>query len=501
MLPRWNWKMSALIAGALCSWTVQAGEPIVTLGRPVALNATRQQAEPVGQVAHLGRPVVRAVPPLDFEPMPNPAPSQKVIPPLPEPARDRIVVPPSEYQPSPDPARARALDPRPTAVYPGAIRPFPQPMPNPNYPEPPSGDFLPPPMIGDLPGYMAVRQVQVKTVLSTAAAPNYGEVRDQYTILGPMPNRGAFKIAENESPLPQDRAYVTYNYFQGTPVRVLNRESTLTLPDGRVFPLRSTYAGTLTGNPDDPLSTLNSTQISNAAIHREVLGVEKTLFDGLLSVGLRLPFFNLNQTVSSVPEADRLYAFRRTPGAGEVSYISNGLDTGGVGDLSILVKFALLNDPDTGSVLSTGLMTTVPSGEGLDLVDGTTLRSALLQPFVGWLTTCEDWYLHGFFSILVGTDEREPLVMFNDIGVGYLIRVGDETCLLRAVIPTLECHVTTPLRSGDGDLLQLVDLVTLTGGVHFDLACNSLLTVGGSIPLTGPRPFSYELAVYYNYRW
>ena len=74
-----------------------------------------------------------------------------------------------------------------------------------------------------------------------------------YTVIAPLiPARlGAFKIAENESPRPQDRVYLNYNFYDD-----IKRD----LAPGR----------------EDT--------------HRETLGVEKTLF-GDASVGLRLPFF------------------------------------------------------------------------------------------------------------------------------------------------------------------------------------------------------------------
>jgi hypothetical protein len=59
--------------------------------------------------------------------------------------------------------------------------------------------------------------------------------------------RGAFKIAENESPRPQDRFFATYNYYD----QVLN---------------------------------------ASLQVHREMVGVEKTFLGGNASVELRLPF-------------------------------------------------------------------------------------------------------------------------------------------------------------------------------------------------------------------
>ena len=69
------------------------------------------------------------------------------------------------------------------------------------------------------------------------------------------PFRGAYKIAESESPTPQDRIYVSYNFF---------------------------------------------TNVENIAnLHRQTFGLEKTFLDQELSLGLRLPF--LQTEGSNVP--------------------------------------------------------------------------------------------------------------------------------------------------------------------------------------------------------
>jgi hypothetical protein len=104
--------------------------------------------------------------------------------------------------------------------------------------------------------------------------------------------RGAFKIAENESPRPQDRVFVTYNYYRDV------------------------------GSVED--------------VHRETIGFEKALLGGRASVGLRLPFFQV-----------------RGNDAGQ------GTD---VGDLSVVLKYALLDDSATGSAVSAGLVITAPTG-------------------------------------------------------------------------------------------------------------------------------------------
>jgi hypothetical protein len=68
-------------------------------------------------------------------------------------------------------------------------------------------------------------------------------------------------------------------------------------------------------------------------VHRETVGFEKTFLNGNASIGLRLPFFQ---------------------------DVAPGFSEGDPGDLSIRLKYAWINDP--GTVISTGLAITTPTG-------------------------------------------------------------------------------------------------------------------------------------------
>ncbi len=252
------------------------------------------------------------------------------------------------------------------------------------------------------------------------------------------------KIAENESPLPQDRVYINYNYYDNVRVQA-------------GIPLTLTYT------------------------QRETLGLEKTLLDGDASVGLRLPFL---QTYTENP-------------------LSRPQSQTDISDLSIVFKYALVNDRDTGNVLSTGLVVTPPTGPRtqIDLADGTGVHSTLLQPYVGYLWQQNDFFLHGFTSLMVPTDSRDVTILFNDVGVGYWL-VFAEQRLLRGLIPTVEAHVNTPLnRRSRGDRPRFVDTVDLTAGSHFLLGEHCSLGAAVATPVTGPRLFDVEALVNFNFRW
>jgi hypothetical protein len=278
--------------------------------------------------------------------------------------------------------------------------------------------------------------------------------------------RGAFKIADNESPRPQDRVYINYNYFR--------------IDSG-------------------------ASQITPVDLNREVLGVEKTCLDGTASFGVRLPFFQAS-TSSAIPGS---------PGAQAVADAINHEE---LGDLTFIGKYALFVDKQTGDVLSVGLAVTVPTGPSSRIAipafasDGSvsgiskteTLHPTLLQPYVGAVFSGDNCYVHGFSAIAVPTDSQDITYFFNDIGVGYFIyRCSDPNALLSSVVPTFETHINTPLNHrGSGSVpIGAIDIVDLTAGTTFGMSSFATLTLGVVTPVTGPRPFDIEGQVQLNMKF
>jgi hypothetical protein len=272
---------------------------------------------------------------------------------------------------------------------------------------------------------------------------------------------GAFKVADNESPAPADRAFFTYNYYS----------SVRGIPSG---PQVETFNTTINGNPAT-VTTVIPSVTTHVDVHRETAGFEKTFFDGNFSVGLRAP------AVEQV--------------GGEA------LGGDNFGDLTVLLKYAPYNDRQTGNVFSTGLALTFPTGPALSTIAGD-LNPVILQPFVGGFWNVDQVYFHGFTSLAVPTEARDVTLLFNDVGVGYHLYRGQPTDLLSDVIPTFEAHVTTPLNNrGDSALVRVPDLVVLTAGSHFDLFGQARLTLGVATPVTGPRVFDVEALVQFNWKF
>jgi hypothetical protein len=219
-------------------------------------------------------------------------------------------------------------------------------------------------------------------------------------------------------------------------------------------------------------------------IYHESFGVEKTFLDQTASIELRLPLNTLS-------------AESNTPGLG-------GTDTD-VGDLTAILKYAFWQDPDTGTLLSTGLAVTAPTGPSHFAGSSIPIiHDTLLQPFLGYIWSGDKWFVHGFSGIEVPTDGRDVMLLYNSIGIGYVFsRPCAEDRLLRAVVPTFEVHVTDPLNHRGAfrvnDPAGTGDVVDLTMATTFELGQRSNLSVGIVTPVTGPKPFDVEALVQLNW--
>jgi hypothetical protein len=268
-------------------------------------------------------------------------------------------------------------------------------------------------------------------------SPQVQRARAQGTlqISQPVAGHGAFKITENDSPRPQDRVFLTYNYFQSV----------------------NTFGG--------PPYELN----------RWTLGAEKTFLDGDASVEFRLPILLKDG--------------------------SSGGPLDGFGDLTLISKFAFLNNRETGNVFSGGLVLTVPTGRSIIVADGSDIHNVLLQPWFGGLVNCDRFYAMAFSAIIIPVVAKDSCFITNDLSLGYRLWQTTEDRAITAVIPTVEGHLVTPVNHtgvDDGGLVGFPDQFTITAGVHFRIRNRGYLTLAGAFPLTGPRPFDGEFICQIN---
>ncbi len=306
---------------------------------------------------------------------------------------------------------------------------------------------FPPNMIGDLsPG---VRYAQALQGPPSVGPPNLPGVRAASIF---APSVRALKISENQSPRPQDRVFYNFNYFS---------------------------------NVAQAQNIYDRSPVRNMEIYRHIFGFEKTFDEGRGSFGMRLPIDTLtaDSTVSTV----------RTP------------TSTATGNLNLFAKYILKQNVETGSLASVGLAISPPTAPGrfagAPYVFG--MNNTSFQPFMGYILNYGDFYIQGFSSFLFTSSARDVTLMFNDIGVGYyLYRDEDPDAFLTAFVPNFEVHVNSPFTHRDWknrfDPAATADIVNLTYGLNFQFRRSAMLSTALVTPVTGPRPFDAELAVFLN---
>lgn len=400
----------------------------------------------------------------------TPAPSRPQARPAPAPIDSPPAPPPVESEtPAPPPAEAAPPTPAPLAPPTAAATP-PAPAP-PVAPAAAAPTALgaatgadlsltgglglsdAPVMLGDQPPVSGLRLFprQAPPIPPIPPVPPGPPPRNRQFTTALAPSARGFKISENQSPKPQDRVFGTFGYFADINGAV-NRQ--------------------LGG------------AIQNMTVYRELFGLEKTFLEGDASLGLRMP---LDTLVVRTP-------FRAL----------GGTDTS-VGNLTLFGKYVLWMDEPTNSLISTGLSVTTPTGPSRFAGSrvAPAIRDVQLQPFLGFVVNRGRFYAQGFTAIDVPTDNRDVTLSYNDVGLGYfLIKNDDPDAFLRAFAPTFEVHVNTPLNHRGapiiGDPFGTPDIVNLTYGANMLFGRRTALSVGFITPVTGPRPFDYEVLALLN---
>jgi hypothetical protein len=258
--------------------------------------------------------------------------------------------------------------------------------------------------------------------------------------------------------MPQDRVYFTFNYFSNLN-SVLNRRFQSSVDELRAY--------------------------------RYVFGLEKTFDEGRSSVGIQLPLDNL--TAESAISGH----FQKQGGS------STSLN-----NVSVFAKSILRINPETGSLISAGLAVTPATGPntfaGAKYLNG--VNDTTVQPFIGYIWRRDRFYLHGFVALDVPTSVRDVTMVYNDLGIGYyLYRNPEPDGFLMALVPTFEVHVNDPLTHRDYnnplDITGTADIVNLTYGLNALIGQSSVFTFGVVTPVTGPRPFDYEIVGLLNFRF
>jgi hypothetical protein len=269
-----------------------------------------------------------------------------------------------------------------------------------------------------------------------------------------VPSVRGYKMADNMSPVPQDRILFGFNYFNDANAK---------------------------------LNEFFEAPIKDMMVYRYIFGLEKTFFDGRGSLGLLLP---LNSVTAESREP--------------------GLDVGGsstaLGNMTVFGKYIVDLDPDTGSLWSVGLAISPETGPArfadADFLPG--INSTYIQPFMGFLLNWDPFYLQGFQAIDVPATDSDAVMLYTDIGLGYfLYRAYSPNQFITAMAPTFETHVNIPVtHRGEYNLFDPAgtpDVVDLTYGFNTEFFGTAVATVGFVTPVTGPRPFDFEVVALLNF--
>ncbi|MEN1679695.1 MAG: hypothetical protein AAGJ46_08880 [Planctomycetota bacterium] len=263
-----------------------------------------------------------------------------------------------------------------------------------------------------------------------------------------------FKASDNLSPVPQDRFFFNYHHFENAVIDV-------------------------TG--------------ASRSVDRFTFGLEKTLWDGLASVEVRLPFTSGLQAEQNIQESDNLAAE--------------------FGNLAVTFKTRVCET--AGWTLSSGLATVLPTAEDASVDTGLTFstfenNAVHLQPYFGltYGNPCSRAFSTAYLAFDVDLNGnrlsqedtsgqlrdlgefRDQTLLFADWQLGYWCY--QDHChhgYINGVAPVIELHYTRTLEGPDtlpGTLenpFGNIDLLNLTAGIIIDVRRRSLVTIYGAAPL------------------
>ena len=282
---------------------------------------------------------------------------------------------------------------------------------------------------------------------------------------------GRAKLAENNSPLPRDRVFFNYSFFDNVP---------------------------LSGN--------------GVSVHRYTPGVEKTFFNKQMSFEIRTPFAS---TLDNNIVLDASTAAKDTK----------------FGNLFFAYKALLYGNEAFAT--SAGLCMTAPTADGLriNLQNGRRLASidngaVHIMPFLGWVTrTPQGYFTQGILQVDVdsrGNPVRvnrtgrgletvgviqDVTMLYLDVSVGRLFRL--ERRYITQIAPIFELHYNRSLQTTDsvsvsnfrlGEPKQDIQVLNALAAMNFTMRDRSDVTIGYATPIGNGRDqgFDGELRILWN---
>ena len=285
------------------------------------------------------------------------------------------------------------------------------------------------------------------------------------------------KIGENNKGLPMDRVYFMYNGFQNA------------------------------------LQTTRGGQVVDVNVDRYTMGGEKTFYDGLASLDVRMPF------VSGFT-------------GGNPDPLAGGITSGNVGDVGLVLKGLLAADDYTS--WTAGIAMTLPTASDVRGNVGPNNfrldnRAVHVLPYVGWVSSPTDnWFFQSYlqadfaasgFRVVQNGQRGGPVLteqnfLYLDTLAGRWLYVNDTARYLTGVAGLLELHYITSITDADmvplagqgfngtlGNAANRVDYLNMTAGLQFQLGELAALRVCCVVPLKSApldRQFDSEVFVSFN---
>ena len=281
---------------------------------------------------------------------------------------------------------------------------------------------------------------------------------------------GRSKISDNNSPIPRDRIFLDYNYFQN--------------------------------------AALSS---SGLDVQRFTPGFEKTFFNGNMSVEMRFP---MGITLDNKLVADGV----------------TDMHANEFGDISVIFKALLWTDYQTS--FTAGMGVTAPTGAdvSVDLANGTQLvrvrnESIHVKPYVAVLRQQGNYFAQAFLIgdfdtngnpvelnetgnglADAGTLQTQSLLQFDASVGAWLHRNASSRAYLNGLAATMEVHSTSSISNLDtinSSMFQVVDpnsdfdIINMTFGAHAVFG-KTVVTAGYSVPVSSVQSFDGEFRTFVN---
>ncbi len=300
------------------------------------------------------------------------------------------------------------------------------------------------------------------------------------SILAELPTGGGtrrVKISEDNSPIPRDRVFFNFNHF----------ENAIPVPDPNRHDL---------------------------SVERYTPGFEKTFFDGLGSIELRVPFALTQNPDINTP----------TPGADRATVFGNMTTT-----------FKLLLSRTDDMALAAGFGLNLPTGPNvrLSINNIPTLevrnQAVHIMPYIGALLTPDDmFFVQAYVQVDVDANGypvetptgnagvlNDQTLLYTDISFGCWLYKNPDAYYVTGIAPIFEFHYTTTLQDADivrtaalagagagvGNVLNRIDVLNVTAGTQIMIGPKSALSIAGVFPIgrrEANRQFDAEVEVHFN---